>query len=195
MFLVQPDLPPSNWRPACLHCSLPGAPLTTKAFPASVLPLELLISVLSFLHSLQAIAVCAFVSRQWRKAAAQAVPRVVFLYGNEKEGSQLLRKPCRLSTIEVVTVIDTEELHAQFMMGALFARICAEATGTSSHTRHVASCLTPCQTRPAMSTDNLPITHSPAGHALPADGPQHPPVLLEGAGSRACTQAMGAATP
>ena len=64
---------------------------------ADELPLELLITVLSFLHDVRAIAVCACVSRQWRKAAAQAVPRDVILHGFIKEemSSLLLRKPLR----------------------------------------------------------------------------------------------------
>ena len=99
---------------------------------ADELPLELLITVLSFLHDVRAIAVCACVSRQWRKAAAQAVPRDVILHGFIKEemSSLLLRKPCVLSTVEVMQVIchPFREPQAQSMIGTLFARICTEAT-------------------------------------------------------------------
>ena len=53
----------------------------------------------------------------------------MILHGsNEVEMSQLLRKPCVLNNVMVVTIIDSEEPHAQFMMGALFTRIRAEAT-------------------------------------------------------------------
>ena len=102
---------------------------------AVTLPLELLTIVLSFC-GLRIIAVCACVSRQWRRAAAQAVPRDVRLTrsymdpneGLEMEILQLLRKPCRLSSVKAMSVAAYSQVCKEFAMGALFARVCAEAT-------------------------------------------------------------------
>ncbi len=102
---------------------------TTQVPPAGALPLELLSTVLSFL-TIQAIAVCACVSRHRRKAAAQAVPRRVEFYDSREssEVSYLLEKSCALSSVEIVKVFYSEEPYVHFMKGALLARICAEAT-------------------------------------------------------------------
>ena len=46
----------------------------------------------------------------------------------EMEIFQLLRKPCKLGSVKSVTVCCDPSLCDHFLMGALFARICAEAT-------------------------------------------------------------------
>ena len=69
--------------------------------PAGALPLELRITVLSFLD-IEAIAVCACVSRQWREAAAQAGPRHVGYLDSERDISHLLTWPRPLSSVETV---------------------------------------------------------------------------------------------
>ena len=90
-----------------------------------MLPLELLATVLTFLPGLKAISICACVSRLWRQAACQAVPREVDLASSRKEElRRLLLKPCRLSAVTVVNISNVGE---QFLKGALFARICTEA--------------------------------------------------------------------
>ena len=89
--------------------------------------MELLITVFSFLPGLRPIAVCACVSRHWRRAAAQAVPKSVTIDAKDgKELLQLLTRSCSLGAVESVRV--THEEVAEFTQGALFARICAEAT-------------------------------------------------------------------
>ena len=98
-----------------------------------MLPLELLATVLTFLPDLKAIATCACVSRLWRQAAGQAVPRKVWMRGkfsspaisHREELSRLLLKPCGLSAVTEVVI--TGGGGDQFLKGALFARICTEA--------------------------------------------------------------------
>ena len=53
---------------------------------------------------------------------------VPLIYSDEREISSLLNKPCNLSAVKIVDALSSEEPHEQFMLGALFARICAEAT-------------------------------------------------------------------
>ena len=90
---------------------------------ASTLPLDLLITVLSFLE-LRVIATCACVSRRWAEAAGVAVPTVVDMDPNDRQAfCCLLRKP-HLGTVESVTI----NLDGGFEQGVLFGRICAEAT-------------------------------------------------------------------
>ena len=98
---------------------------------AGMLSPELLASVLTFLPGLKAIATCACVSRLWRQAAGQAVPREVDMSAyadslacSHKELSRLLLKPCRLSAMTEVLLFG--EGH-EFLKGALFARICTKA--------------------------------------------------------------------
>ena len=93
------------------------------------LPWQLLITLFSSLPGLRPIAVCACVSRHWRRAAAQAVPKSVTIDArNSKEVLQLLTKSCNLGAVESVVVLHVEEAAAGFPQGALFARMCAEAT-------------------------------------------------------------------
>ena len=60
-------------------------------------------------------------------AAAEAAPRFV---DTLSEGGilHLLTKPYALSSVKAVYIFSSKESHIQFMTGALFARICAEAT-------------------------------------------------------------------
>ena len=63
---------------ACLHLFVLRAYACQQQGPvAGELPLDLLITSFSFLPDLRPIAVCACVSRHWRRAAAQAVPNAV----------------------------------------------------------------------------------------------------------------------
>ena len=91
---------------------------------AGTLPLELLITVLSFLPDVRAIATCACVSRLWARAAGVAVPEVVDLHylGNSQAACCLLRKP-HLGAVESVSI----NFGGGFAYGAILVRICAEA--------------------------------------------------------------------
>ena len=104
-----------------------GPALMAPGPVAGKLPLELLIKVFNSLPGLLPIAVCACVSRHWRRAAAWAVPKsVTFKARHGKELSQLLTKSCSLGAVESVFVFIREQ--SAFTRGALFACICAEAT-------------------------------------------------------------------
>ena len=62
-----------------------------------------------------------------RKATAEAVPLCVDASLCAGGLSHLLTKRCALSTVKAANIISSKESHIQFMRGALFARICAEA--------------------------------------------------------------------
>ena len=99
------------------------------AAPRFMLPMELLVTIFTFLPSLKAIAVCASVSRLWRQAAGQAMPRVLdFNEDCPKHGSRalalLFERP--LGPVEVVRMPRCPKGFTQQEL--LFARICYQAS-------------------------------------------------------------------
>ena len=92
--------------------------------------MELLVTVLTFLPGLKAIAMCALVSRLWRRAASQAMPRELDMDDECPEhGStamaQLFERA--LGSVEVVRMpIDTGG-HFRHQ-DLLFVHICQQAS-------------------------------------------------------------------
>ena len=79
-----------------------------KLLTAGTLPLQLLITVLSFLPGPRAIATCACVSRLWAKAAGLAVPKEVDVWDNDMQDILYLLGRRHLGAVETVSLQATE---------------------------------------------------------------------------------------